>query len=212
MRLRILCFVSLALLAGRASNALAIEGHDCFGSENDRRIEACSRLLQQPGLPIDQMSQAYAMRALAYSLLGKYGDAVQDYDSAINLIPDFPVALNNRAWAYFKWGRIREGLPDVQRSLTLDPSSAHAYDTRAHIYQWLGQGDQALQDYDAAMRFGGARMIRLYQCGLQAQRYYHGPASGILTPELQSAMKACVGDQGKCDPLPPDEECKVPTS
>lgn len=206
-------FAVLALLLSLSSSlSMAIEGHDCFSSDNERRIEGCTRLLEQPGLPIDQMSQAHAMRALAFSLQGKYAAAIQDYDQAIQLIPDFAVALNNRAWAYFKWGRVTEGLPDVQRSLSLDPTSAHAFDTRAHIYQSLGQQEQALQDYDAAMKFGGSKMIRLYQCGLQAQRHYDGPASGILTPQLQAAMKACVAAGARCDPLPPDEECKVPTS
>ena len=208
------CWIAVlmcALLAGPAP-ATAIEGHACFGSDTSRRIEGCTSLLQQPNLPIDQMSQAYAMRALAYSLLGRYATAIKDYDEAIRLMPEFPIALNNRAWAYFKWGKARAGLPDVQNALALDPASPHAYDTRAHIYQWLGQKAQALADYDSAMRFGGSRMIRLYQCGLQAQRFYNGPTNGIVSPALKAAMKACVAEQNKCDPLPPDEECKIPTS
>ncbi|MFM1815045.1 MAG: hypothetical protein RLZ98_1740 [Pseudomonadota bacterium] len=210
MRFRFVLTILAVSLFG--SPTTAVEGHDCYGQDNKRRIEGCSRLIEQPGLAIDQLAEAYAMRALAYSLLGRYESAINDYNEAINLIPDYAIALNNRAWAYFKWGRPTTGLPDVQRSLQLDATSAHAFDTRAHIYQWLGQKEQAIQDYDAAMRFGGSRMIRLYQCGLQAQRFYSGPTDGIMSPELTKAIRACVNEQSKCDPLPPDEECKIPTS
>ena len=78
------------------------------------------------------------MRALAYSLKGRYDTAIRDYDAAIAMKPDFAVALNNRAWAYFRWGRAATGLPDVERSLRISPTSAHALDTRAHIRQALG--------------------------------------------------------------------------
>ena len=55
-------------------------------------------------------------------------------------------------------------------------------------------------------------MVRLYQCGLQAQRLYTGPTNGIVNPALKEAIKACVKAKTKCDPLPPDEECKIPVS
>ena len=131
--------------------------------------------------------------------------------SAIRLMPDFAIALNNRAWAYFKSGRPAMGREDVERSLELDPSSPHTYDTRAHIRQWTGQPAGALSDYDRAMAFGGQRMIKLYQCGLAAAGLYKGPADGQSSIELRRAFEACVMGT-TCDPLPADEECKAATS
>ncbi|HXF53660.1 MAG TPA: tetratricopeptide repeat protein [Hyphomicrobiaceae bacterium] len=201
-----------------ASVALANESYDCFSRNNDRRIDACSRLIETPGLPTDMLSSAYAMRALAYSLRGQYEIAIRDYDKAIELVPNYPMALNNRAWAYFRWGKPTQGLPDVEKSLALDPTSEHAYDTRAHIRQWLGNTEAAIADYEAAMRIGGRVMIKTYQCGLQAQRLYHGPIDGRYSRALGSAMIACVERGPECDPLPqgealpPDEECYVASS
>lgn len=183
---------------------------DCFGPDNGRRIEACTELLQLPLLP-DQRSYAYAMRALAYSLQGKYDAAIPDYDRAIDISPDFAVALNNRAWAYFKSGQLQKAEPDVARALELTPTSPHALDTRAHVRQAQGDVAGALEDYDAAMRYGGARMVRLYQCGLQAHGLYDGPLSGIYSEDLRGAMETCVRNPG-CDPLPADEECRRLTS
>lgn len=185
--------------------------HECFGQDWERRITACSDLILTPGISLDSLSNAYAARALAHSLLGQYDTAIRDYDAALDMVPDFPVALNNRAWAYFKSGRASQGRPDVERSLRLDPMSAHSYDTRAHIKQAAGDAAGALKDYDAAMYFGGERMIKLYQCGLQYHKLYSGPADGVYSTELRAALQACVNGTD-CDPLPPDELCRPPIS
>jgi tetratricopeptide (TPR) repeat protein len=206
--------LAAAIIVG--SNALPLaaqtfDSHECYGDDNERRIRACSDLIETPGLAAEAQSAALAMRALSHSLKGAYDTAIRDYDLAIRLMPDFAIALNNRAWAYFKSGRPAMGAEDVEKSLALDPSSPHTYDTRAHIKQWTGHGNAALSDYERAMAFGGQRMIKLYQCGLAAAGLYKGPADGQSSIELRRAFEACV--QGTtCDPLPADEECKAATS
>jgi len=184
---------------------------DCFSEDNERRITGCSDLLDTPGLMPDERAMAHAMRALAYSLKSAFPEALRDYDAAIQLNPNFAIALNNRAWALFKSGRAGEGLADVERALALSPQSAHALDTRAHILQEMGYGTSALIDYERAMRFGGERMIRLYQCGLGALGLYTGELTGIHSPALRRALEACIATRG-CDPLPADEECRKVTS
>lgn len=184
---------------------------DCFSDDNWRRITGCTDLLDTPGLRPDEQAMAYAMRALAYSLGSRFSEAIRDYDSAIELNPDFSIALNNRAWALFKSGRAADGIHDVERALGLSPGSPHALDTRAHIRQEMGEVRAALADYELAMRFGGERMIRLYQCGLQAQGLYSGDINGLYSQSLRRGLETCVSTRG-CDPLPADEECRKVTS
>ncbi len=206
-----IALIALALCEPPAAQAQALadtsEAHACFGKDRGNRIDACTQFLQIPGLSPREQASAYAMRALELSLLGRYADAIRDYDSAIRLNPNFPVALNNRAWAYYRSGNVKAAWPDVQQSLKLDPFSGHAHDTRAHLHHAEGNEDAAYRDYRAAMHYGGRKMVRLYQCGLQAQGHYNGPLSGILTEPLLAALKVCVSIR-TCDPLPPDEECK----
>lgn len=203
--------IGLVIWAGSALATGVTDDHDCFAADYERRISACTELIDQSGLPSQLLGSAYAMRALAYSLKGLYDTAIRDYDEAISLVPEFAVALNNRAWAYFKSGRAAAGLPDVERSLRIQPTSPHAFDTRAHIRQAAGDVEGALRDYETAMRFGGERMIRLYQCGLAANKLYQGAIDGVYTAEFRRAMQVCVAG-ADCDPLPPDEECRAATS
>lgn len=202
---------ALVLAAGIATSARADSATDCFGEDIDRRIEGCTALIERRDNSVADLSMAYAMRALAFSLKGRYDTAVRDYDAAISMKPDFAVALNNRAWAYFRWGKPDTGLPDVEKSLELSPTSPHALDTRAHIRQALGDPKGALRDYDSAIWYGGPRMIKLYQCGLTEARLYNGEIDGIWRPELKEAMERCVTDRN-CDPLPADEQCRAATS
>ncbi len=76
----------------------------------------------------------------------------------------------------------------------------------------MGEKPGAIADYEAAMVFGGTRMVILYQCGLRMNKLYSGPADGVVRPELRQAMRMCVDKGAECDPLPPDEECREATS
>ncbi len=184
---------------------------DCFGEDIERRITGCTALIEQQDQSAGDLSMAYAMRALAYSLKAQYDVAIRDYDVAIEMRPDFAVALNNRAWAYYKWGKSDQAMVDVEKSLELSPTSPHTLDTRAHIHQAKGNPEAAMRDYDRAMWFGGAKMIKLYQCGLTEQRLYTGEIDGTWRPELTKAFEKCVRDKN-CDPLPADEHCRAATS
>jgi tetratricopeptide (TPR) repeat protein len=193
--------VAVALPAPARADAAA----DCFSEDLERRIQGCTELIDRRDQSID-LSYAYAMRGLAFSIKGQYDTAIRDYDVAIALKPDFAIALNNRAWAYFRWGKAATGLPDVEKSLQLNASSPHAFDTRAHIRHALGDPEGALSDYYSALRHGGVPIARLYQCGLRGLAFYDGEIDGIQRPELTEALRKCAHDKA-CDPLPPGEKC-----
>jgi len=207
-------FAALVALAFGATVAVAAVDDptiDCLSDDNQRRISGCSTLLDTPGLPKGQRSMALSMRALAYSLLGMFDKALADYDEALVINPDFPLALNNRAWSYYKLGRPAEGIGDVERALQLSPGSPYALDTRAHIRQSMGDAKAAFEDYDLAMRSGGANIVKMYQCGLRAQGLFFGAVDGVYSTGLQQAMRTCSGNR-QCDPLPSDSECRPEVS
>jgi tetratricopeptide (TPR) repeat protein len=203
----------MAIAAGMSLTAPARADviNDCYSGEYDRQIRGCSALIQDPSIGPVERSNAYSTRALAYSIRQFYEQAVQDYDAALALTPNAPIALNNRAWAYFRWGKAAMGTTDIEQSIRLSPLSGASYDTRAHIRQALGNPEGAMADYDQAMRYGGQRMIKMYQCGLTQHGMYKGPQDGIPNQELRAALRTCAMST-TCDPLPADEECRNATS
>lgn len=211
IRRLIVPLAALAAACAPASSASSNTISECFSENNQRRIAGCSELIENPNLDAGTKSLAYAMRALALSLEGSLAQALPDYDRAIELDPASAMALNNRAWVLYKLDRLSDGMNDVERSLTLAPASPHAHDTRAHIRQAQGERTAALRDYEQAMRYGGEHLVKLYQCGLEAQGIYRGPIDGLYTRDVRRALEICVS-QATCDPLPADEECRAATS
>ncbi len=184
---------------------------DCFSTDLEAKIRGCTALLERGNLTPDERARLYADRALALSMKGWYAEAIKDYDRSLAIQPNASIPLNNRAWAYFRWGRPADGVLDVEKSLGLDPTSGASYDTRAHIRQSMGNPAGAVSDYRQAMKFGGERMIKMYQCGLTDHGLYKGPVDGIVNPELDAALDRCSTDK-TCDPLPANEECRTGTS
>ncbi len=199
------------LAPARAAPPSADPINDCFSEDLSRRIPACSALIASSGVSNSDLALAYSARALAYSVQGRYDQAIPDYDQSLAIDPNSAIALNNRAWAYFKSGQPERGSTDVEKALALLPDSPHTLDTRAHIYQSRGDHRKALRDYETAMRYGGAHIVKLYQCGLQANSLYDGEIDGLYTSEMRKGLEACVATTG-CDPLPADEECRKITS
>jgi tetratricopeptide (TPR) repeat protein len=202
-----LCLAAVAATTARADSSAA----DCLSDDNERRIVGCSIIIDNPATPPLERSNALAIRGLALSIKGQLDRAIEDYDASLAINPNSPSALNNRAWAYFRAGRGVEGLPDVERSLMLNPDSEHSWDTRAHIRQLMGNIEGAIRDYEMAIHLGGERMIKLYQCGLAERGLYRGQMDGIYSAETKTALHTCVRDRD-CDPLPADEQCRLPTS
>ena len=94
---RIAAFLIPLALSGVALATVIDSSADCLSDDNERRISGCSAMIETPGLPPEQLSVAYGLRALGYSLKGWFDKAVADYNKAIDLNPDFAAALNNRA-------------------------------------------------------------------------------------------------------------------
>lgn len=208
-----LAFLAAAVLLAGSGPGPAFAGarEDCLSEDNQRRIEGCSALIEDPTLDEIDKGLAYSRRALARSLQGDLEQALPDYDMAIKLDPRSSMTYNNRAWVMFRLNRIADGIRDAEAAVRLNPESHHAYDTRAHLNQSQGRKEEAFRDYERAMILGGKEVIKLYQCGLTSAGLYSGTVDGTFSRDLREALKACLEKDG-CDPLPADEDCRAATS
>ena len=58
--------------------------------------------------------------ALNYERVDDYENAIQDYDGAIQLDPNFAAAYNNRSDAYYNLGKYAEADADKAKACSLD--------------------------------------------------------------------------------------------
>ena len=111
---------------------------------------------RHPGLrPGDQAQSEHAIafnnRGTAYNDKGQYDRAIQDFDQAIRLDPNYALAFNNRGIAYDDKGQYDRAIQDYDQAIKLDPNYASLQQPR-HAYDDKGQYDRAIQDYDQAIK------------------------------------------------------------
>jgi tetratricopeptide (TPR) repeat protein len=175
----------------------------CDDRTPDISVAACTALIDAPDTAPAVRSRAFFLRGVSHAHLGRFQRAIRDYDEAIRINPQHTMALNNRADAWLRLGEPAQGLPDIDRALAINPRDPLFNTTRGELAQANGDRDGAIRSYETALRLGGAPFIKFYQCGLRLQRLYHGPLDGVLSPDLRTALQACVDKGAQCDPALP---------
>ena len=97
-------------------------------------------------------AEAYHNRGVAHAELGRYAEAIAEYDEAIRLRPDYAKAYFGRGNARARLGRHAEAIADYDEAIRLQPDLAEAYYNRGLAYASLGWYEEAIADYDEAIR------------------------------------------------------------
>jgi lipoprotein NlpI len=150
----------IGLIIGHAGLAMA-DGHgdalNCvaayFNKDYDTALALCTRAVQSGDLSNEQAAHALNDRGAVYSDgEGDYDKAIQDYDQAIRLLPDYEGAYNNRGNAYARKGDYDRAMQDFNQAIRLNPDHDSPYLGRAGVYDDQGEHDRAMQDLDHAIR------------------------------------------------------------
>jgi tetratricopeptide (TPR) repeat protein len=92
---------------------------------------------------------SYCNLGLANFQLGDYARALTNYSKAVE--EDSKVCHLNRGTMYLTIGEFEHAIDDLTLAISDQPSDALALTRRAQAREALGQGDQALDDYRAAL-------------------------------------------------------------
>jgi tetratricopeptide (TPR) repeat protein len=92
---------------------------------------------------------------------GDTAGALEDYDVALAVNPEYPIAYNNRGVIRVAQGDVQGGIADYTAALRLRPEYASAYANRAAARERLGDTAGALQDYSDAIRYD-ADLLKAY--------------------------------------------------
>lgn len=109
-------------------------------------------------------AKTYNKRGLAKGKLGRYQEAIQDFDAAIGLIPDFAIVYYNRGNAYYRWdiakrknddtGIVQDfarTIQDWNKVLEFNPDFVDAYVNRGIAKAKRRDYVAAIQDYTDAI-------------------------------------------------------------
>lgn len=110
-----------------------------------------SRAIASGGLSERNLAAAYYNRALAFRKLGLVESAMEDYNMAIKIRPDYAMAYNNRAYLYLVMGNNKQALIDFSSSIQFMPDNAMAHAGRGVAYQRLAMYDYAYLEFTSAI-------------------------------------------------------------
>lgn len=81
----------------------------------------------------------------------QYDQAIEDFNKAIFIDPNYTDAYNNRGAAYSEKGQYDRAIEDYTKVISIDPNHADAYYSRGFIYYHEGQYDRAIEDVNKAI-------------------------------------------------------------
>ena len=116
-----------------------------------RRSRSIPRRSHDKTLPNDRRATILNDRGVAYSRRQQPKEAIDDFNRAIQLYPEYAAVYNNRGNVLLGLGAVREAIKDFDRALVLAPGYAAAYSNRAGAYMKLGQVELAIADYTKAI-------------------------------------------------------------
>lgn len=98
----------------------------------------------------DKAAEAFLTKGLEKYERQGYRGAIEDYDQAIQLKPDFASAYNNRGIVRSELGDKNGEIEDYDQAIRLKPNNANAYTNRGIARRALGNKNGAIADLQKA--------------------------------------------------------------
>src|SRR3989338_7098103 len=142
--------------------------------QNDRAIEDYNKAIAldpNNAAAYNNRGAVYAKNSLIKALLDKnknpriadvyknnadedYDRAIEDYNKAIALDPNYALAYARRGSAYDNKGQYDRAIEDYNKAIALDPNYAAAYNNRGLAYYKKGNMGRAISDFQKACDMG----------------------------------------------------------
>ena len=130
-------------------------------------------------------------RGLSCSERDEQDKAIQHFNKAMELKPDFFQAYNNRGVAYNKKDEFDRAIKDLNKAIELNSNLAEAYNNRGVAYDGKGEIDTAIHNYSKAIE----------RKPVYAEAYYNRGTAYFQKGEVDNAIK----DLTKTIELKPDD-------
>jgi len=131
------------------------EALDCY----DRALAACpeadeaqaGRTDALHGLNRLSLAEAHCFRANTLHAIEQYAEAVEAFDRAIALRPDYISAWNGRGLALVELGELNEALESYERATAIRPDDPGSWSNRSTVLRNLGRLDEAIAAADRSL-------------------------------------------------------------
>lgn len=126
----------------------------CSGAQEaslDLRIHGCTAIIQSGQETPLSLAVAFANRGHAYRMKGEHGRAIQDFDQAVRLVPNYAAGYNGRGIAWHVARNYERAIADFSTAIRLSPAYAAAFANRGNVYRDSGAPELAMRDFNQAI-------------------------------------------------------------
>jgi len=99
--------------------AAADDRQDCTSKNSNRKLEACTAVIESGHEPKLNLAAAYRNRGIVNAAKQDYDRAIADFSKAIELNPKYVAAYNDRAAVYTSKGDYQRAVADVTKAVEL---------------------------------------------------------------------------------------------
>ena len=114
----------------------------------------------------DVKTSSWVEKGVALVIEGKYNEAIEAFNKAIELNPKDAVAYNNRGAAYGQIGNYKQQIEDSSKALQINPKDAVAFNNRGVAYGELGNYEQEIEDCTKAIELNPKLAVAYYHRGI----------------------------------------------
>ncbi len=93
-----------------------------------------------------ELARVHLNEGIAYNKAGQHAEAVEAFDTAIELHPTYALAFYQRGNAHFYLGQDLEALADYTEAMKLSPGFDRALFNRGETYRRMGRWKDSLKD------------------------------------------------------------------
>jgi tetratricopeptide (TPR) repeat protein len=155
----------IAGFGGTVTAQTVDQQQQCPAADPDLSISGCTAMIQSGHETQQKLAIDFFNRGYAYAAKDQKERAIEDFDQAIRLNPNYALAFVARGLAYFD----DRAIEDFDQAIRLNPNYAMAFNDRGRAYFSKGraacrpasfppcalaiaQYDRAIEDFDQAIR------------------------------------------------------------
>lgn len=101
-----------------------------------------------------QKLSIFLNRGFCYDMIGKLGQAVDDYTKCLKMKKDYFPALLNRGLVYKELGKTEKALVDLNKAIEVNSLEPTGYLNRAILYKYMGMFNEACSDAKKSIELG----------------------------------------------------------
>jgi tetratricopeptide (TPR) repeat protein len=147
---RFAVLLTLCALAGcSAANVpqeVALRQQEAAAGQVDN-IESLTEIIEKNPQDVNALN----LRGTAYGQAGDYQNAMDDFNAALKIKPDFPQAYSNRALVFVRIDSLPRAIADYDRAIEINPDYAAAYVGRGNVHRLLNEDRKAIADFTKAI-------------------------------------------------------------